>query len=496
MPVRRRLAFSYSLPNATPMSNYITGPARGAQQYEREQIREQEQARRAGPVVRGSAARGIYPNRFGTAIRNPDTGRQERGEVNEQGLPMGGMGVPGGKNAGMTREQHQWDPAWGQDGTFNPLRGIITRPGPTSPDWPGSGRPGPVSMPGAAGSAGVDPSGLGVRPLPESAPAPASPLRGLVTRPADGGYGMTTPVTGSSGIVHQVQSNNLGASMESAIPGFAQMAPADKANAFRTVAGVPQVNSAPAVNGSRIDSQYGTASVRTPVSAPAVPGTDWEHQIVQQYPEIGQAGTPENAAFLAAYSQHKDPGRAMETAQGVYRARDMGGATSATAAGSSPIQPPRPPGAPAPVYAADPEGTPPNPNAVTDTRSPGEQGAAEGAAARTAIVNKAGSILGGAADAASGWLDKNVNRAAGFLGLPKSWTQPPANGGGGGATAMSTPQMPPVGVLQGLTKAPYGPPAPTANPVNPVGPVPNAALRGLTKAGNPDDNPLSNATSF
>lgn len=87
--------------------------------------------------------------------------------------------------------------------------------------------------------------------------------------------------------------------------------------------------------GNRIISPYGEASV-THVAAPQ----GWQQAIVKQYPQIGVAGSPENAAFLKEYAQHQAPERAMESAHAAMRGVAAGQqaqqlASTAPAAGRS-----------------------------------------------------------------------------------------------------------------------------------------------------------------
>lgn len=179
-------------------SRYITDPEKGAREYDKQA----SYARRAAGQTRGSS-----PSRFGTNIRNPFTHRQERGEVNEQGLPMGGMGVPGGPNAGMTRE-HQWDPAW-SNGMFRRPAAYsrpsqpITQTSPAAPYDKNSG--------GSISDGTQEPV----------SDRPRLPDGGYV---ADGGYGATTEDGGGA------QYNpGLNAMMGKIYPGWEKMSAQQRA---------------------------------------------------------------------------------------------------------------------------------------------------------------------------------------------------------------------------------------------------------------------------
>lgn len=74
----------------------------------------------------------------------------------------------------------------------------------------------------------------------------------------------------------------------------------------------------PAAAHSAPAAQDPLAPVQVPYGT-ITPAHTWQQTLTAKYPEIGQAGTPHNQAFLEAFKMHNDPARAMETADQVMR---------------------------------------------------------------------------------------------------------------------------------------------------------------------------------
>lgn len=442
-----------------------------------------------------------YAKRFGTAQRDPMTGRVMPGEVDGRGLPMG---VPGGGGPGQPMSgPAARDPAF-RGAVFNgsPLRSLAN-----DNAW----------NPADQDSRQVE--GDAARGIPIGA-GRSSGTPTPLQRIADGGYGAVTDVTGSSGQVHHVQSQiPTSEVMENAAPGFAAMPQTQKQSVLRSLAhndsggvttseaaspfnirGERAIQTPDAPNGgteynplhdlvrNRVPQEYvppgadravmidpkyrtpgmpaygtgtGDASAgATPASgsssvpqgsaiapvngAPQGPTTsgdtvDWQGEVMKRYPRIGVAGSPENAAFVDAFKQHNDPTRGMATAHAVMGRDPNGNWPDSSQPAAVPDT-----GEPMPFTPAPPTMIPKPSGAPV---SPADAGATIGQAARTGIAMKGGSAL-------AGIIGGIGTVASAYQGL---------KGGIGSLLGYKTPSDSPAAPIAGATP-PVAPPAPSAPP--------------------------------
>lgn len=82
-----------------------------------------------------------------------------------------------------------------------------------------------------------------------------------------------------------------------------------------SAATVPKIAAA-ALTGQTVQTPYGTVSSRPPNWQDNIAdkyGKNWQQDVIDKYPKIGQAGTPENAQFVAAVKMaHEDPNSGYE----------------------------------------------------------------------------------------------------------------------------------------------------------------------------------------
>jgi len=92
-----------------------------------------------------------------------------------------------------------------------------------------------------------------------------------------------------------------------------------------------------------VDSQEpGSATSAKPFQYAAQPtqeNQNWRQTLLSKHPKIGIAGSPENEAFVAAFKQHGDPNRAMETADQLFEQASAKKIAAAEGAGATEFAP-------------------------------------------------------------------------------------------------------------------------------------------------------------